>query len=185
MDGHPYASSRARPSALPGRAGAAYPTRPTGGLTRCGPPGHRDAGGPPLRDGAGCTRSAFGATGPPHGSGSSNGSAWARRRISSIITEHIVMASRHDRARSGRSCSVTSRTSATRSAMLPVSSSTFAMHMSRTWGLARRLGPPFPGGGRPHGAAPTYVSHLVSHHARTHMDAAAGSAPETLVNRHA
>jgi hypothetical protein len=41
-----------------------------------------------------------------------NGRAWALRRISSTITLHIVMALRHDLARSGSSCSVTSRTSA-------------------------------------------------------------------------
>jgi hypothetical protein len=36
----------------------------------------------------------------------SSGRAWARNRISSIITDAIVMALRHDRARSGWSCSV-------------------------------------------------------------------------------
>jgi hypothetical protein len=38
---------------------------------------------------------------------SSSGRAWARRRISSIITDAIVMAFRHDRVRSGVSCSST------------------------------------------------------------------------------
>jgi hypothetical protein len=37
-----------------------------------------------------------------HCSGSSSGRAWARNRISSIITDAIVTALRHDRARSGR-----------------------------------------------------------------------------------
>jgi hypothetical protein len=36
-------------------------------------------------------------------------------RISSTITEHTVMALRHDLARSGANCSVTSRTSSTSS----------------------------------------------------------------------
>jgi hypothetical protein len=36
-----------------------------------------------------------------HGSGSSSGRAWARSRISSTITSAMVMALRHDRARSG------------------------------------------------------------------------------------
>jgi hypothetical protein len=39
------------------------------------------------------------------------GRAWARNRISSTITDAIVMAFRHDRARSGPSCSVAARTS--------------------------------------------------------------------------
>jgi hypothetical protein len=36
------------------------------------------------------------------GSGSSSGRAWARRRISSTITDAIVMAFRHDLARASR-----------------------------------------------------------------------------------
>jgi hypothetical protein len=37
----------------------------------------------------------------PHESSLSSGRAWARNRISSTITEHMVMALRHDRARFG------------------------------------------------------------------------------------
>jgi hypothetical protein len=36
-----------------------------------------------------------------HGSGSSSGRAWTRNRISSTITDFMVMALRHDRGRSG------------------------------------------------------------------------------------
>jgi hypothetical protein len=84
-----------------------YARRPAeGGTTRRAvsakrPPGaHWETGKPPAHgrypNGRGHIRLTV--------SGSSRGRAWARRRISSTMTDAMVMALRHERARSGWSC---------------------------------------------------------------------------------